>query len=177
MWSKLVQKFRIARLGKVGYLRRSGARIGAGCEILSAVENFGSEPWLIDIGDRVTISHGVKLVTHDASTRLFRHRHAAMNRRFGNKFKPVRIGSDVFIGMDAIILPGVSIGEQVVVGAGAIVTDDVPARSVAIGVPARVVMTLDEYEAKCLASNVPIEAATRLDLRKELTTRFYGESL
>lgn len=57
--------------------------------------------------------------------------------------KPVRIGDDVWIGGGAVILPGVTIGNNVVVAAGAVVTRDVPDNSLAMGVPAKVVKQLD----------------------------------
>ncbi len=57
--------------------------------------------------------------------------------------RPVRIGSGAFLGIGAIVLPGVSVGENAYVGAGAVVTSDVPARAVAVGNPARVVRQWD----------------------------------
>jgi maltose O-acetyltransferase len=56
--------------------------------------------------------------------------------------KPIHIGSNVWIGSGAIILGGVTIGDHAVIGAGAVVTKDVPARTVAVGNPARVIKTL-----------------------------------
>ena len=56
--------------------------------------------------------------------------------------KPVRIGDDVWIGGNVTILPGVTIGDRAVIGAGSVVTEDIPADSVAVGVPARVVKGL-----------------------------------
>lgn len=55
---------------------------------------------------------------------------------------PVHIGNDVWIGAHAVILPGVTIGERVIVGAGAIVTRDIESHSVAVGVPAKVIRKL-----------------------------------
>ncbi len=57
--------------------------------------------------------------------------------------KPITIGRNVWIGGGAIVCPGVSIGADTVVGAGAVVTRDLPARVVAVGNPARVVRELD----------------------------------
>lgn len=160
--------------GKENYLRKLGVRIGNDCEILTPIINFGSEPWLVSIGDRVTITHGVKMVTHDASTRLFRARHPGMNRRFGNKFGPICIGSDVFVGVNSIILPGVTIGDNVVIGAGSVVNKDVRSGVVVAGVPAKELCTLQEYERKCVDSTVAINAQTYTELRDELTAMYFG---
>ena len=58
------------------------------------------------------------------------------------------VGNNVFIGADAIILPGVTIGNNCIIGCGAVVTRDIPDNSVAVGVPARVIETVDEYVQK-----------------------------
>ena len=55
------------------------------------------------------------------------------------KFAPVKIGNDVWIGANAVILPGVTIGDHSVIGAGAVVTRSIPPKSVAVGVPASVI--------------------------------------
>jgi acetyltransferase-like isoleucine patch superfamily enzyme len=61
----------------------------------------------------------------------------------GNGPQAVLIGNNVWIGTRAIVLKGVTIGDGAVIGAGAIVTRDVPARTVAVGQPARVIRELD----------------------------------
>jgi maltose O-acetyltransferase len=67
------------------------------------------------------------------------HPHDPEQRRAGLAFgRPVRIGSHVWIGSGAIILPGVTIGDDAVVGAGSVVTRDVPAGAKVMGNPARV---------------------------------------
>lgn len=57
----------------------------------------------------------------------------------------ITIGNNVFIGAGAIILSNVTIGDNSIIGAGAIVTRSIPSNSVAIGIPAKVVKTIDEY--------------------------------
>ena len=71
------------------------------------------------------------------------HPRDAETRRSGLEFgRPVRIGRDVWIGGGAIILPGVTIGDRAVIGAGSVVTKDIPPNTVAVGNPCRVVREL-----------------------------------
>ena len=65
-------------------------------------------------------------------------------RRSGLEYaRPIRIGHDVWIGGGAIILPGVTVGDKSVIGAGSVVTHDVPAANVVVGNPARIIRALD----------------------------------
>jgi acetyltransferase-like isoleucine patch superfamily enzyme len=121
--------------------RFQGVRVGKGCRLLCG--HFGSEPWLITIGDRVTITSGVRLLTHDGSSWLFRDKEA---RRF--RYAGIKIGSDVFIGTGSIILPGVHIGDRVVIGAGTVVTKSIPSGFVVCGNPARVIGTYENLDKK-----------------------------
>jgi maltose O-acetyltransferase len=68
----------------------------------------------------------------------------AMQRRGKEYGKPVEIGSDVWVGGGAIICPGVTVGDRAVIGAGSVVTKDVPAGVVAFGNPCRVVREIAE---------------------------------
>ena len=107
---------------------------------------FGSEPYLITLGDSVRISGDLRFITHDGGTWAFRHEEGKEKIvRFGK----ITVGDHTFIGMGSIIMPGVSIGCNCVVGAGSIVTKDVPDRSVVVGVLAKIICTTDEYAQKC----------------------------
>lgn len=98
-----------------------------------------SHCFLITIGDDVTMSIRVTVMAHDASTK----------KTLGyTKIGQVHIGDHVFIGANTTILPGVTIGDYAVVGAGSIVTHDVPARTVVAGVPAKEICSVDEYIAR-----------------------------
>jgi maltose O-acetyltransferase len=68
-------------------------------------------------------------------------------RRKQESGKPIEIGADVWVGGGAIILPGVKIGDAAVIGAGSVVTKDVPARTFAAGNPCRVVREITESRA------------------------------
>lgn len=104
---------------------------------------WGSEPWLISLGKNVHLTHGVKFITHDGGVLLYRNIVPDLEIT-----KPITVGNNVYVGNDVIILPGVSIGSNVIIGAGAVVSKDIPDNSVAVGVPARVIKTADEYFEK-----------------------------
>ena len=104
---------------------------------------WSTEPWLISLGNNVHITDGVRFETHDGGTLLFRNQIPDLEIT-----KPITIGNDVYIGNNVIILPGVNIGNKVIIGAGAIISKDIPDNSVAVGVPARVIKTADEYFEK-----------------------------
>lgn len=107
---------------------------------------WGSEPYLIKIGDNTTISFDVAFVTHDAATRVIR------NLPDGNPetgyFGPIVIGKNCFIGCRSTILANVHIGDNSIIGACSLVNRDIPANVVAAGNPCRIICTLDEYRAK-----------------------------
>ena len=135
-------------LSGVDYGRRKGVKIGSDCRIY--IKSWGSEPFLVEIGNRVTITSGVKILTHDGATWLVRGEGGVRYQRY----RGVRIGNDVFVGVNAIIMPGITIGNRVVIGSGSIVTRDVPDNSVVVGNPAKIVRSFDEYAASIRASEV-----------------------
>ena len=98
----------------------------------------------IEIGNGALIGHNVVLATinHDLNPKE--------NRK--NHYAPIKIGSHVWIGSNATILPGVTIGDYAVVAAGAVVTRDVPAMTVVGGVPAKVLKVVKE-----LSGTIPTE--------------------
>lgn len=98
-----------------------------------------SHCWLITIGDDVGFAPNVHVLAHDASTRRFTGY---------TKIGRVTIGNHVHVGAGSIILPNVKIGNNVVIGAGSVVTKNIPDNSVAVGQPARVISSLDEFVSK-----------------------------
>lgn len=116
-----------------------GMKVGKNFGRLNGVILDPSHCWLIEIGDNVTMAPRVHILCHDASTKQF----------LGyTKIGRVTIGNNVFIGAESVVLPGVTIGDNVVIGANSTVTHDIPENSVAVGSPARVICSLDEYLEK-----------------------------
>ena len=158
----------------VSYLRSQGVKIGENCELLNVADNYGSEPWLIQLGNHVTVTSGVFLLTHDGSSRLFR-KTLSNSSPYGNRFGTINIHDNCFIGVNTIILPGITIGPNSIVAAGSVVTKDVSPNTVVAGVPAHIVCTLDEYIEKYQGKMIAIKSTNRNDLRNELTLYFWGE--
>ena len=98
----------------------------------------------VTIGDGTMISANCSIssVTHPKNSGE-RHRHdVTPDDRAEPLCRPVVIGRNVWLGMGAIILPGVTVGDHAIIGAGAVVTKDVPEKTVVVGNPARVLQTL-----------------------------------
>jgi acetyltransferase-like isoleucine patch superfamily enzyme len=125
---------------------RAGLRMGKDVRIIGRPA-FGSEPYLISIGNHVTISSEVGFITHDGATWVFRH---LPQYRGLQRFGTIEIKDNCFIGARAILMPGISIGPNSVVGAGAVVTRFVPPNTVVAGCPARVISSVEEYIKKNL---------------------------
>lgn len=87
----------------------------------------------LEIGDGCDISVGVQIYSHTT------HARCASGRKLEVIRKPTKIGKHVFIGPNSVVLAGVTVGDHSVIGAGSVVTGDIPAYSVAAGVPARVI--------------------------------------
>lgn len=135
-------KIIVGKLFPIKYAKRIGVNFVGEVYIYGFI-SYGTEPWLITIGDKCHITDGVKFITHDGGTLLFRKEIPDLEIT-----KPIIIGNNCYIGNNVIILPGVSIGNNSIIGAGAIVSRDIPEDSVAVGIPARVIKTTAEYLEK-----------------------------
>ena len=126
----------------VAYAKKVGVNMGQNVHIYGNVR-WSTEPWIITLGDNVHITDGVKFITHDGGTLLFRDRVPDLEIT-----KPITVGNNVYIGNNVILMAGAKVGNNVVIGAGAVVTKEIPDNSVAVGVPARVIKTADAYFEK-----------------------------
>ena len=136
--------------GKLKYLRKKGANIGDQTRLNCSVTAFGTEPYLITVGRDCLIAYGANLITHDGGVKVLSDLGYFHGERM-DIIAPISIGNNVYIGSGAYIMPGVTIGDNCIIGASAVVTKDIPANSVAVGVPARVIRTIDEYYQNAVA--------------------------
>jgi acetyltransferase-like isoleucine patch superfamily enzyme len=123
------------------YFTSIGAKIGKNCRI--SVRNIGNEPYLVRIGDHVSISTGVRFITHDGAVWLGQKENPSIQY-----FAPIVIGSNCFIGEEAMLLPGVTVGDECIIAARAVVSKDVPSGCIVAGVPARVIGSTEKYLEK-----------------------------
>lgn len=120
-------------------LKKRGLKVGENFKAIGQNIIDPTHCWHIKIGNNVVLAPRVHILAHDASTVLFNGYTKVAN---------VVIGNNVFIGAGSIVLMGVTIGDNVIIGAGSIVTKNIPSNSVAVGNPAKVICTLEDYLAK-----------------------------
>jgi acetyltransferase-like isoleucine patch superfamily enzyme len=131
-----IQKLRIV------FYKLRGTTIEKNVFIANRVFLEEVHPELITIKENTDLGPRVMIITHDT---ILHHLDPALPSTHTSE---VTIGRNCYIGAGAIILPGVTIGDNSIIGAGAVVTKSVPQGSVAMGVPAKVVCTREEWSRK-----------------------------
>ena len=165
---KIIKHF-LARINKKLFLRFIGLNYGEDIHIYgNPMHMFGSEPWCITLGNHIHITDGVRFVTHDGGTLVFRHLVPDLEIT-----KPIRVGDYVYFGTGSMVMPGVTIGNYCVIAAGAIVTKDVPDNSVVAGVPARVIKSADEYLEKLKKESLHLGQYTYEEKDKRLRKYYH----
>jgi acetyltransferase-like isoleucine patch superfamily enzyme len=102
------------------------------------------EPYLVTLGDNVWLTDDVKILTHDGALSMLSRTTGEKLRKFG----AVRLGNNVFVGMAACLMPGVTLGDNTVVATGSVVTRDIPSGVIVGGNPARELARVEDYLAK-----------------------------
>ncbi len=159
--------------GNVLAARAQGVKIGNGCEIYT--RHFGGEPWLITIGDNVAISVNVGFVTHDGTGWLIRD-----DRGRRHHYAPITIGNNVFIGANTTILPGVRIGNNVIVAAGSLVNQSIPDNCVVMGSPVKYRVSFEDYRQYVLsqhASDADMVGKTRRERVDSIVDHYPASSI
>ncbi|HBN08154.1 MAG TPA: acetyltransferase [Cyanobacteria bacterium UBA8530] len=136
---RFLSKFIFKRCGE-GVIIKQQAYFGSGSELVVGDRS--------QIGHRARIDHDVTLgndvvmgpeVVMMSAAHRFEERDVPINLQGSQERRPIVVGNDVWLGTRVIVLPGVKIGDGAVIGAGSVVTKDVPPYAIACGVPARVV--------------------------------------
>lgn len=160
---------RIIDKAKKYFFYKRNINVGKNTRILTKMKNFGSEPFLVEIGDNCIITPGVCFITHDASIDIAL-RYKNINRKVGSdKYElmdRIHIFDNCILGLNSIIMPGVSIGPNSIVGAGAVVTKDVPEGVIVAGNPAKIIGSIDDYYMKNEDRIFLIPITTNLEQRK-----------
>lgn len=130
----------------IGWLRSKGVEIGEGCIFRGqrTARIDISRPEMVTIGNNVDMNMHFQVLTHDWGSHVFRGKYHDLV----NSCAPVNIGSNIYFGTNVIVLKGITIGDNCIIGAGSIVTHDIPSNSVATGSPCRVVCSLRDYYEK-----------------------------
>ncbi len=129
---------------KVQALRQRGAKIGDGTRLNCDIGDFGTEPYLVEVGEDCLFAADVKFITHDGGVKVLNTMGYFGGKKM-DRIAPIKVGNNVYIGTGAFIMQGVTIGNNVIIGARAVVTHDIPDNVVAVGMPAKVLKTIDEY--------------------------------
>jgi len=131
---------------------------------------FGTEPYLIRTGENCLITGEVQFTTHDGAVY-----HLKKENPRAELMKPITIGNDVFIGYRTIILPGVRIGDNVVIGAGSVVTKNIPNNCVAAGIPAKIICSLEDYLDKIRPQTID-SGGMSSDQKREFLINYFNKN-
>lgn len=143
-------QLRLARTSVKRYLRflnRTGVKIGDNIYFHGGVNTVSidiTRPSLVTIGSNISFNKNFTLLTHDWGGYVLRNRY----KEFIPSSGKVKIGNNIVFGRNVTVLKGVTIGDNCIIGLNSVITKDIPANSVAVGAPARVVSTLEDYYKK-----------------------------
>ena len=143
---KLIYREKSSGEKYIAYCKRGGATIGNNVTVYSAKNTTIDETSLqhIFIGDNTQITAGVIILAHDYSYSVLGNIYGELTRQQRDTI----IGKNVFIGMNSIILMGSNIGDNVIIGAGSVVSGRIPSNTVCAGNPAKIICSLDQFLVK-----------------------------
>ena len=157
---RLVNYYRLSFWATERYAKYLGVKIGKNCNIQDV--SFGSEPYLVEIGNHVQITAGTKIFTHGGGW-VFRDKYPNFDY-----FGKVVIKDNVYIGNNCLIMPGVTIGSNVIIGAGSVVTKSVSDGKIVAGNPAKIIGETNELLERLLPFNINSKGLTYLEKKNLL---------
>ena len=131
------------------YAKKLGVKMGKDCRLLGR-PNFGTEPYLVSLGNHVSISAGTVFLTHEGAHWVLKGLNPAKyNSTFG--YGKIQVGNNVYIGYKVTLLRGITIGDNTIIGACSLVNKSLAGNGVYAGVPAKYICSLQQWEQKFMA--------------------------
>ncbi len=137
--------------GRSKYLKNKVHHMGD--NVLLYTTRIGTEPYLLDIHDNVSVAADVSFITHDISVMNVSRYLGLNDDEQLDKVGPIVLYDNCYIGANALLMPSTSVGRNSIVAAGSIVTKPIPDNEVWGGIPAKFIMTIDEYAARLQSVN------------------------
>ncbi|MGQ1890969.1 acyltransferase [Thermophagus sp. OGC60D27] len=154
---------------RIWMLRKVGVKIGHGCKLFSA--DWGTEPYLIKLGNHVVISNNVRFLTHDGAVWVFRKEFPSLDI-----FGSIKVGNNVCIGFNSILLPNTEIGDNCIIAAGSVVKGRIPSNSVVFGNPGKVVLSTEMQKRLVLLSKFKFNSKGMSYLEKKKMLQDFFEN-
>ena len=157
-WKKVFQtialNLRSSAPKRAAYLRKTGLFGMMGERVSYSPRKIPLYPNLIRIHNNVRLATGVQFITHDISDKVINEylKTSGIEERVSERVGCIEIMDNVFIGANSIILYNVRIGENCIIVAGSLVNKDIPAGSVAVGTPCKVIGKFEDFVEKRLKS-------------------------
>lgn len=145
---KLILGYKESSEEYIKFLRKKGAKIGENCYIFCPKDTNidTSNAYLLEIGNDVKITGPTTILMHDYSTCVINR----LEKRIYGKQRKVKIGNNIFLGWGCTILCGTEIGDNTIIGAGAVISGKLEGNAVYAGNPAKKICTIEEYREKIL---------------------------
>lgn len=143
---KILYSYKASSKTYVDYLKSIGVLCGDNIKIFCPKDTHIdiNNPYLLEIGNNVNMTGPVTILTHDYSTSVLNR----IDHEIYGKSKKTVIGNNVFLGWGCTVLAGTIIEDNVIIGAGAVVSGKVEKNSVYAGNPAKKIMSISEYRKK-----------------------------
>lgn len=140
-------KFMMLRNGfsRANYLRKHNILCSIGEDVYYYSRIMPSDPKLLKLGNNVCIATNVRFLGHDRIDIMLS---GLFKQKYTKFYDCIEVGNNVFIGSDVIVLPGVKIGDNTIIGAGAVVSKDLPNRFLWGGVPAKRIGNFQDFVDK-----------------------------